>query len=323
MGFFNLAFTKKKSSIILSNQLLYLVIVFLDKFDSMYYREILPNPILSQHIECFWELEILPLEAKRKHEVMAPDCTFDIIFSTSPILLEFTNLGYYAKMNAGGAFVGQKTTGIKFSIKTPQTVVGIRFKPFAFAKFFPISPQSLTNRTIPIEQFFPLKQEDRAIINKILSPIHFDEKVKCFEALILRFLKEKLEVDQLFRAQLNYILERKGLLEIKELFSTFGISKVTLRKHFLEKMGISPKVVSRIWRLNHFLELQGQTQDSSLTQLALESGYYDQAHFIREFKNFFEASPRHFFRQESQLLNISQQIIAKRFSNQYDPVFIA
>ena len=254
---------------------------------------------------------------------MAPDCSFDIIFSTYPIILEFANRQFNTKMNAGGAFIGQKTCSVKFSVKQPQTIFGIRFKPFAFANLFPVSPEKLINRTLRLEQIFLLKKEERSLIKQILNPIELLKKASLAEKLVLQLLDEDLLVDQTFRAQLNFIMDRKGLLEIKELFSEFGVSKVTLRKHFLEKMGLAPKVVSRIWRLNHFLELKRDATQLSLTQLALESGYYDQAHFIREFKTFFHNSPRQFFKQESQLLRISQDIISKRFSNRYDPVFIA
>lgn len=287
----------------------------------MLYREKLPHPLLSQHIECVWELDMLPEEANRRYEVMAPDCTFDIIFSAYPLNLEFTNQKLSVRMNAGGAFVGQKTCSVKFSVQRPQTVVGIRFKPFAFANLVAFSPQ-INNKTLPLKQLFDLNAEDKELIRKILEADDFERKVQYCEQLVLQILDDNLDVDQMFRAQLNYILDRKGLVEIRELFSEFGISKVTLRKHFLEKMGLSPKVVSRIWRLNHFLELKRASSCDSLTYLALESGYYDQAHFIREFKSFFHDSPKRFFKQESKLLSISQDIIAKRFSNRYDPVFL-
>ena len=288
----------------------------------MLYREVLPDPILTQHVECFWELTILPEEANCHYEVMAPDCTFDIIFSAYPLELNFTNRTSTAKMNAGGAFVGQKTCGVQFAVHRPQRITGIRFKPFAFAHLFSIPPNQINDKTLPIKELFVLSREDWGIIHQIIEEKDFEQKVSLCEKLTLRILKDDLQIDQLFRAQLNYILERKGSIAVRDLFSTFGISKVTLRKHFLQKMGLSPKVVSRIWRLNHFLELQKQS-NANLTCLALESGYYDQAHFIREFKSFFQYSPRQFFKQESQLLRISQEIISKRFSNRYDPIFIA
>ena len=287
---------------------------------NMVYREALPHPILTQHVECFWELTILPQAANRHYEVMAPDCTFDIIFSPLPFTLEFTNKRLSTKINAGAAFLGQKTSSIRFSVKQPQRIFGVRFKPFAFAHLFSIPPTKMNNTALPLARLFDLKGEDCLLIKKLLRERSFGKKTEDGEKLVLRLLRDNLHVDQLFRAQLNYILDRRGQVEIRKLFSEFGISKVTLHKHFVQKMGLSPKAVSRIWRLNYFLDLKKQSSTDNLTQLALESGYYDQAHFIREFKSFFPDSPRQFFKQRSALLSISQDIISKRFSNRYDPV---
>ncbi len=288
----------------------------------MEYREFSPDSMFTHHVECFWELDLNPEEVNRHYEVWAPDCTFDMMFSRYPVCLKFTNERTWQVVAAGASFVGQKTSGLKLLVKQRQKVFGIRFKPFAFAHLFPLSPGQLNNRAMALDQLFELKKSDRELIRYILgAPSLENQRIHC-ESLVTSLLNSKFYVDQTFRAQLNYIMERKGALKIRELFSEFGISKVTLRKHFLEKMGLSPKKVSRIWRLNHFLELKRKASNHNLTILALESGYYDQAHFIREFKSFFHYCPTQLFQNESQLLGISQDIISRRFSNQYDPVMI-
>ena len=139
------------------------------------------------------------------------------------------------------------------------------------------------------------------------------------EDFVYQLLGKAFQIDQTFRAQLNYILDRKGLIKVNHLLSSFSISKVTLRNHFLDKMGLAPKKVSRIWRINYFLQLKKMKPQENLTQLCLEAGFYDQAHFIKEFRHFYGTNPKQFFRQESKLLKISQGIISRRFTNQYDP----
>ena len=172
---------------------------------------------------------------------------------------------------------------------------------------------------MPLDKLFVLGLKEKQLIKTILSSPTTAILLNQCDQLVDCLIGHQLYLDQTFRAQLNFILERKGVVKIGELFQTFGISKVTLRKHFLDKMGIAPKQVSRIWRLNHFLELQKQYPQDSLTQLAVGAGYYDQAHFIREFKYFFNQRPLSYFREGSRLLAISQDIISRRFSNQYDP----
>lgn len=285
----------------------------------MYYQEFEPSPAFSQHVECFWELELSPEETNKPYEVLAPDCTFDIVFCDQPLSLFFVHKNGKEKIPAGAIFIGQKTSGIYFCITRPQKVFGIRFKPFAFAHLFSVSPDQLTNKAIPLDKLFPIQESARLLIKSTIKEKEQQTKIVYAEKLILALFDDLLYIDQTFRAQLNYILARKGMLKIQDLFTTFDVSKVTLHKHFLEKMGLSPKQVSRIWRLNHFLQLQQEACHQNFTHLALEAGYYDQAHSIREFKAFFNHCPSRLFQQNSQLLKISQDIITRRFSNVYDP----
>jgi len=140
------------------------------------------------------------------------------------------------------------------------------------------------------------------------------------EHLMLNIARENLSVDPVLRDQVNYILDRKGIIRVNDMYREFSISKVGLRNNFINKIGLTPKKVSRIWRLNYFLYLQQNASDQNFTQLGLEAGFYDQAHFIKEFKAFFHCSPKHFFNNDHHLLKISQEAIAKRLFNIYDPV---
>ncbi|MBX2874740.1 MAG: helix-turn-helix transcriptional regulator [Saprospiraceae bacterium] len=286
----------------------------------MRYQEQAAQAHFSRHIECFWELDLHPDEAQSPCELLVPDCTFDLIFCSTPIRFSLVGQSCTERMSIGANFIGQKTTGLYLCPEEPQRIFGVRFKPFALAHLFPIPPQQLTDKVLPLQQLFQIRTKEKTLIEDILSHDNLDEKVRCAECLVLSLFDELNYLDQQFREQLNYILERKGILKIQDLFGAFGVSKVTLHKHFLNKMGLSPKQVSRIWRLNYFLQLQRNTNKSKLTDLALKAGYYDQAHFIREFNRFFPYSPHRLLQSKSQLLQISQEIIDRRFSNLYDPI---
>lgn len=286
----------------------------------MLYQEQAAQPHFSQHIECFWELEFHADEISGPCELLVPDCTFDLLFCATPLRYSLVGQRCQDTMPRGANFIGQKTTSLCLCPKESQRIFGVRFKPFALAHLFPIPPRQLTDKVLPLNRLFPITNEEQTFIEAILQQENLQDRVNSAEALVLSLFDELSYIDQGFRDQVNFILARKGVLQVRELFAEFRVSKVTLNKHFLRKMGLSPKQVSRIWRLNYFLQLQrNNTQDRKLTQLALEAGYYDQAHFIREFHRFFPFSPNRILQSNSQLLQISQAIIDRRFSNLYDP----
>lgn len=285
----------------------------------MQYKEYLPSPFFSRFIECHWELTCEPGKLDQQYDVWAPDCTFELIFSASSFYLYYINQKQVTYVAPGSTIIGQKTGSVFLDLKKQDTLFGIRFKPFAFTSFFNIPLHQLNNKAVPLSKFFPLSSEHKKQICQILKEKELPEKVALAEALILQLWEKQLSIDEIFRAQLNFILDRKGLLRIKELFEEFGISKVTLNKHFTNKMGLNPKMVSRIWRINYFLQLQYESKFENLTQLGLEAGFYDQAHFIKEFRAFFDSNPKAILRPKYSLLNISKEIITRRFTNQYDP----
>lgn len=285
----------------------------------MEYREFLPNAYLSRHIECFWEMELLPNEVDQPFEAWSPDCTFDLIFCDIPASLRFAHKQKWEKLPAQATLLGQRTSSIQFQLSQPLRLFGIRFKPFAFANLLRIPCDQMTNKLLPMSDLFPISKDVSKQIQRLLAAPDVESKNNLAEGLLLTIFDDQWDVDETFRAQVNYLLDRKGMVQIQDLTSEFDVSKVTLCQHFIRKMGLTPKKVARIWRLNYFLQLQQSACMENLTALGLTVGYYDQSHCIREFQAFFRQSPLQVFRQKSQLLSVSQQIIARRFSNQYDP----
>lgn len=143
-------------------------------------------------------------------------------------------------------------------------------------------------------------------------------KIDLATNFISRIIGANYTIDQTLRSQLNYIKNHKGNLKVSSIWEKFNVSKVTLRNRFLENIGLTAKEISKIYRFNNFLTLIYKNPLSSLTQLSLEAGYYDQSHFIKEFRSFIGISPNLFLRKNYNL-NISQERIERRFSSYYAP----
>ncbi|MEZ4935722.1 MAG: helix-turn-helix domain-containing protein [Saprospiraceae bacterium] len=286
---------------------------------TMRYKEFEVSSHFSQHIECYWELELAPDELDSPFEALSPDCTFDIVFADTIFNMRGFSENVWKGINPGATFFGQKTSGVNFAVHKAIKIFGVRFKPFAFANLIKTPLFHLNDQVLPLEKLFDLNVNDQQLIHKIITAKEVKEKIGLTETLFNNLFKNSFSIDQNLRAQLNYILDRKGDLKVKELFPVFGVSKATLHKHFIHKIGLSPKKISCIWRINYFLQLQNKYPNYNLTELSLEAGFYDQAHFIKTFKAYFGSCPLRFFKRENQLIKISQTTINKRFSNQYDP----
>ncbi len=116
-------------------------------------------------------------------------------------------------------------------------------------------------------------------------------------AVVERFLLSRLYLaksDLLIQHAIKQIRLTKGTLRIRDLVSTFPISHDPFEKRFRKMTGTSPKQFSSIVRLRNLIENYDPTVD--LTETALVAGYFDQAHFIKDFRTFTGQTPHEFFR---------------------------
>ncbi len=283
----------------------------------MHYQEFKPPGSYSQHIECYWHLILDPEDLLGDTEMLSPDCTFEVLFCSHPFYYRKAGLIKWQKSSGPTLFVGQRTASFSYKTTRKIEIFGIRFKPFAFGTLSLNSLSIWNDQIVSLQTVFPYLYPDGNKIYDILATNCLEEKLDLVESLLRKIVPQ--DIDHSLRDQTNYILHRKGMVKIQEMYVAFSTNKLNLANNFIHKIGISPKHVCRIWRMNNFLFLQAQHPNKKFTQLCLEAGYYDQAHFIKEFRSFFMHSPRRFYQSEPQLLKITQEGIQKRFTRQYDP----
>lgn len=125
-------------------------------------------------------------------------------------------------------------------------------------------------------------------------------------ALSETFLCKKLESNAPGLYYLNRAAEmirrRKGLISIDELAAKAYISPRQLEREFKQKIGMPPKQYMRLARLNEANRLLEEHDQPELAAIAYESGYADQAHFIRDFRHFTGEKPTAFLKEREQFI---------------------
>ena len=89
-----------------------------------------------------------------------------------------------------------------------------------------------------------------------------------------------------------------GQLKISNLCNTMNISRQYFHQYFKEKIGLAPKSYAKIIRLRHTVDMIYNNKAKSQTQIALDMGYFDQSHFIYDFKSILNQTPKSFFKQK-------------------------
>ncbi|HBR69178.1 MAG TPA: hypothetical protein DEA55_07375, partial [Rhodospirillaceae bacterium] len=99
-------------------------------------------------------------------------------------------------------------------------------------------------------------------------------------------------------AAVQLMQQASGDISMSALMAQFALSGRQLERLFQQYVGLRPKSFSRILRFKHVMRLAEQGRIANWAELALLAGYYDQAHLIRDFRQFAGESPTQLFTPE-------------------------
>jgi len=172
------------------------------------------------------------------------------------------------------------------TIKKGNTCLITRFHPYAGALFFPDQPSGFTNRSVNLYDL--LTREADEFLHRLMEQPLLGQKVSILEDFLIdRLVRSQIDHQKikLVEGLCDSIRRDKAVFDGKRLAAEFGFSERYIQKLFLNYVGITPKSYFSVERFNKSLQLV-RSADMSLTKIAYECGYYDQAHFIKEFRSY-------------------------------------
>jgi AraC-like DNA-binding protein len=162
--------------------------------------------------------------------------------------------------------------------------------PFGAAALFKIPASELRNQIIGCNDCFQTHTE--WLNDRIASSPAIDDKIRAAEHFLLSQLQEIGNSNALVTNAVHIIHARNGLVSVAQLTALTGATERQLQRKFEEQIGISPKRYAGITRMQQALRmLRKKSTELSLAGIACESGFFDQAHLIREMKNISGLTP--------------------------------
>jgi AraC-like DNA-binding protein len=165
------------------------------------------------------------------------------------------------------------------------------FKDAGASQFFKEPLHEIFRESVSLDNFI-LRSELLCVEDQLAEANTDAKRIATVEQFLIKRMTNVMP-DKIVMAALSLIYKNKGNIRIKELTDQLYISQSPLEKRFRQVIGASPKKFASIVRFKNII--QQYDTATSLTSLGYEAGFYDQAHFIKEFKTFTGDTPENFF----------------------------
>ena len=256
----------------------------------MFYKQYLPSTALRPYVKCYyvWEQHerlLNPLEVQSP-----PNGLGGIVFNYSDPGEVLNEEEEWEQVTS--CFVaGQQTKNYSLRLSGKIGMIGIAFWPAGLSHLLGTPMAAFTGERFDLN--LVLCKEAARLEHQVLERTNNNQRIDMLEQFLQQKLRRlKARVDVVDHA-LDAIIQKRGIISISKLSDDLCISPRQLRRRFTEKVGVSPKLFSRI-KLFNYISVLSSSSLASWTDMVYEGGYYDQAHFIRDFSEFSGKRPSDF-----------------------------
>ena len=257
----------------------------------MILREFIPDAPLQKYLHRFWI-------ASSVDAIPAEKCVMDgfvklFIFLNDNLPEYYDTAGNRKEWGDG---IGGHQTGGDLFIKMPaglKLVFGI-FKPAGFYRLFGVPIHLLNNDVVPLEAF--LGPRSREFKEKVLAADGDEARIRVVNDFFISLVRKLPEnyTSVVERAQ-DRLIQKNGLVDIEGLSNQLNISRRSLERYFLDNVGMSPKYYAKVLRFNYAFGLKRANPALDWFDIIYDCGYFDQTHFIKEFRHFTGQPPVAFY----------------------------
>lgn len=221
------------------------------------------------------------------------------VFPSSGLVIGFQYRGQLAtiKNNTENKLKSAGITGISDGYKVFKNspdigTVLVYFTEIGFTHFASHPANELFNLSLSLDDIFD-KNKVEEVEEKLAVATTDKQRIKIVEQFLHSQLKD-IETDKLIIEAVKLIYQSKGTIRVKELNEKLFISQSPFEKRFRKVVGTTAKKFASIVRFNSVLDNMSETK--SLTEICYENNFFDQAHFIKDFKQFTGDTPEKFKR---------------------------
>lgn len=266
----------------------------------MDYQTYLPHPDLESLISCYWTLEV-PAAKDVQRQRIVPDGTIEMAFILGDDIKRYTSEDKFI-IQPRSMVLGQIIDPFDIEPTGYVNTFAIRFYPYGFANFVSAPLKNLAKTETPIEKLFG-EETAKKLEQDIIQATDTKQRIEIIECFLQNKLNDQVIVSNIVNTTIDALLATKGSASITDILKGDLSKRRQLERMFVKQVGISPKQLGKLIRLQSALKMMLNKEDESLTSIAYNNEYYDQAHFTKDFKEFTGVSPKEFLGNDNMVLS--------------------
>lgn len=163
---------------------------------------------------------------------------------------------------------------------------GVRFVPGVFPDFLNISAQELIGHELNLHD---ITTGAESLLDQVINSENFSQQVSAVNQFLKK--KQRRKTSRLTDQVIAKIRQHKGNIQVQELERLSGYTTRTLQRVFKNDIGLTPKEFSRAIRCQSAIYDINHCNDLTFSHLAVDLGFSDQSHFLKEFKKLVNVTP--------------------------------
>lgn len=265
----------------------------------MILKLITPKPELAGLIDTFWVFENdfgIPTDDSR---VIAPNGKAKFIYPYINGLSTVENGNQTDYKEQDIFFIGIWDKPVTLTSKARVTgTIGIELSPNGLHRFTRFSAFEIVNQIFSFSEIYG--SVGRELIENLGNTPSLNDKIEKLQQFLISIIGFTNRNNVLIDYTVSLIKDTQGLISIKDLEKKTGYSKRYIDILFKDHLGISPKTFSGITRFMSFYNLWANSENTNFYNENLYELYYDQAHFIKEFKKYTGYSPKQYAQNKNE-----------------------
>jgi AraC-like DNA-binding protein len=270
-----------------------------------------PCAPLDRYIERIWYCSDLPQHSEER--VLPGGGTLDLIVNLFDDRIEIPSLDDPASLrtHSGAIVSGVFTRSYRVDPRQRAAVLGVHFYPGGAFPFLGISPSEVVDTHVELRDLWGVA--GRNLREQLLEAGPPSAQLRSLETLLLSRLKRARAGHSAVRVAVSALRTANNAARITEISKLVGLSHRRFIELFEREVGLTPKLYARLQRFHRVKQRIARLHSApSWASFALECGYFDQSHMIRDFVAFSGMSPASYLRGRSQETMFDHAIHAYR-----------